>query len=90
MEGNNLFSESVHIHKKIHRKTEHTKLQKQEYKDLLKKELRIPVNPATHKFDLSKPQNARNFTLAICGKTKLNMFDKGVCEVPSSVPISFS
>ena len=66
------------------------KLQKQEYKDLLKKELRIPVNPATHKFDLSKPQNARNFTLAICGKTKLNMFDKGVCEVPSSVPISFS
>ena len=30
MEGNNLFSESVHIHKKIHRKTEHTKLQKQE------------------------------------------------------------
>lgn len=66
------------------------KLKKQKYKDLLKKRLHIPVNPTTHKFDLSDPQNAKNFTLAICGKTKNNMFDDGVCEVPSSTPISFT
>lgn len=66
------------------------KLKKQKYKTLITDQLHIPVNPATHKFDLSEPQNAKNFTLAICGKTKLNMFDDGVCEVPSSIPISFT
>lgn len=66
------------------------KLKKQKYKDLLKNQLHIPVNPTTHKFDLSDPKNARNFTLAICGKAKNNMFDDGVCEVPSSSPISFT
>lgn len=66
------------------------KLKKQKYKTILTNQLHIPVNPATHKFDLSETQNAKNFTLAICGKTKLNMFDDGVCEVPSSIPISFT
>ena len=66
------------------------KLQKQNYKDLLKNRLHIPVNPITHKFDLSNPKNAKNFTLAICDKAKNNMFDDGVCEVPSSSPISFT
>lgn len=63
---------------------------KQKYKDLLINRLHIPVNPATNKFDLSDPKNAKNFTLAICDKTKNNMFDDGVCEVPSSSPISFT
>ena len=66
------------------------KLKEQEYKDILKNRLHIPVNPATDKFDLSDSKNARNFTLAICDKTKNNMFDNGVCEVPSSSPISFT
>lgn len=66
------------------------KLKKQKYKDLLKNRLHIPVNPATNKFDLSDPKNAKNFTLAICDKAKNNMFDSGVCEVPSSSPISFT
>lgn len=65
-------------------------LKEQEYKDILKNRLHIPVNPATDKFDLSDSKNARNFTLAICDKTKNNMFDNGVCEVPSSSPISFT
>lgn len=66
------------------------KLKKQEYKDLLKNRLHIPVNPTTNKFDLSDLKNAKNFTLAICDKTKNNMFDDGICEVPSSSPISFT
>ena len=66
------------------------KLKEQEYKDILKNRLHIPVNPATDKFDLSDSKNARNFTLAICDKTKNNMFDNGVSEVPSSSPISFT
>ena len=66
------------------------KLKKQEYKDLLKNYLHIPVNPTTDKFDLSDIKNAKNFTLAICDKAKNNMFDDGVCEVPSSSPISFT
>lgn len=63
---------------------------KQKYKDLLINRLHIPVNSATNKFDLSDPKNAKNFTLAICDKAKNNMFDDGVCEVPSSSPISFT
>ncbi len=66
------------------------KLKKQKYKDLLKNRLHIPVNPTTNKFDLSDHKNAKNFTLAICDKAKNNMFDDGVCEVPSSSPISFT
>lgn len=66
------------------------KLKNQKYKDILKKRLHIPVNLTTHKFDLSNPQNAKNFTLAICDKTKNNMFDDGICEVPSATPISFT
>lgn len=66
------------------------KLKKQEYKNVLKNRLHIPVNPTTNKFDLSDKKNARNFTLAICDKAKNNMFDDGVCEVPSSSPISFT
>lgn len=66
------------------------KLKKPKYKELLKTRLHISVNPITHKFDLSDPKNAKNFTLAICDKTKNNMFDDGICEVPSSLPISFT
>lgn len=65
------------------------KLKKQEYKDLLHNTLHIPINPTTHKFDLNDPKNAKNFTLTICDKTKNNMFDDGVCEVPSSTPLNF-
>lgn len=46
--------------------------------------------PYNKKFDLSEPNNAKNFTLAICDKTKFNMFDDGVCEVSSSTPILFT
>lgn len=66
------------------------KLKQPKCKDILKNRLHIPVNPATHKFDLSDSKNAKNFTLAICDKAKNNMFDDGVCEVPSSSPISFT
>ena len=66
------------------------KLKKQKYKDILKKCIHIPVNPTTGKFDLRDPTNAKNFTLAICGKIKNNMLDDDLCEVPSSSPISFT
>ncbi|GLC31134.1 DUF4868 domain-containing protein [Clostridium omnivorum] len=62
-----------------------TKWQKQ-----LSSDLKIPINPATKKFDLHDVNHARIFTLAICGKTKLNMFSDGVCEVPSSTPLSLA
>lgn len=66
------------------------KLKTQEYKELLKNCLRIPINPTTNKFDLSDPKNAKNFTLVICDKVKNNMLDDGICEVPSSSPILFT
>lgn len=66
------------------------KLKTSHFKRILESRLHVPINPVTQKFDLSDEKNAKNFTLAICGKTKNNMFDDGVCEVPSSIPISFT
>lgn len=66
------------------------KLKHDEWKMKLSTELKIPIDPTTKKFDLSEPNNAKNFTLAICDKTKFNMFDDGVCEVSSSTPILFT
>lgn len=52
--------------------------------------LKIPYNSSTKQFDLSNAEHSKNFTLAICGKTKFNMFDDGLCEVPSSIPLRVS
>lgn len=62
-------------------------LKQTKWKTKLSKDLKIPIDSVTKQFDLSDVDNARKFTLAICGKTKLNMFDDGICEVPSSVPL---
>lgn len=48
--------------------------------------LKIPLTNS-NKFDLSTETNAKNFILAICGKTKHNLFDDTLCEVPSSTPL---
>ncbi|EOR25301.1 hypothetical protein A500_10505 [Clostridium sartagoforme AAU1] len=63
------------------------KLTQTKWKNKLAKDLKIPLDSTTKKFDLHEEANARKFTLAICGKTKLNMFDDGICEVPSSTPL---
>jgi hypothetical protein len=55
----------------------------------LARELKIPIDKTTKQFDLSITTNAKNFTLAICDKIKLNMFDDGVCEVSAATPVSF-
>lgn len=47
----------------------------------------IPLNKKTGKFDLSDEKDAKNFTLAICGKAKREIFADTPCEVPMSVPI---
>lgn len=66
------------------------KLKQTKWKNKLSKDLKIPIDPVTKQFDLRKEVNAKNFTLVICGKTKLNMFDDGICEVTTSIPISFN
>lgn len=58
--------------------------------EILTKKLKIPYNKATQQFDLSDDENAKIFTKAICGKTKYEMFNDGICEVPSSIPLSRS
>lgn len=63
------------------------KLKQTKWKNKLAKDLKIPLDSTTKQFDLQEEVNARKFTLAICGKTKLNMFDDGICEVPSSTPL---
>ena len=42
------------------------------------------------KFDLSNPQNAKNFTLGICGKAKRELTEDSLCEVPMSMPLKTS
>lgn len=64
------------------------KLRKIKFRSELSQKLKIPLDAKTNKFDLSNENNAKNFTLVICGKTKLNMFDHNVCEVPSSIPLN--
>lgn len=66
------------------------KLKELKWQKKLASDLKIPLNTKNKTFDLSNPEHAKNFTLAICGKTKLNMFLDGVCEVPASTPINFS
>lgn len=66
------------------------KLKQNEWKNKLATELKIPIDQTTQKFDLSETANAKNFTLAICDKIKLNMFDDGVCEVSAATPVSFA
>ncbi|WP_455797557.1 Kiwa anti-phage protein KwaB-like domain-containing protein [Clostridium butyricum] len=53
-------------------------------------DLKIPLNPITKKFDLSLDIHAKNFTLLVCGKTKLDMFNNKPCEVPTSTPLNLS
>lgn len=65
-----------------------TKLEQPIYRDKLSTLLRIPLDPKTKQFNLEKEDDARKFTSAICGKTKINLLDNGVCEVPSSVPLN--
>lgn len=65
------------------------KLNQTEYKTILSEKLHIPYNKQTGQFDLSDSNHAKIFTKAICDKTKYNMFDNGICEVPISIPISF-
>jgi hypothetical protein len=57
---------------------------------LLTKKFKIPFDRSTKKYDLSEDQNAKNFILLICGKTKNNLLDDGLCEVPSSTPLVLS
>lgn len=64
------------------------KLKLPKWQKQLSKDLKIPLNTKTNQFDLSNETNAKIFTLAICGKTKLNMFDDGICEVHSSTPLN--
>lgn len=66
------------------------KLKQNEWKNKLATELKIPIDQTTQKFDLSETVNAKNFTLAICDKIKLNMFDDGVCEVSAATPVLFT
>ena len=66
------------------------KLKEPKWKNKIVRELKIPFNSTTKKFDLSDENHAKIFTLLICGKTKLNMFDDGICEVPSSTPLNLS
>lgn len=63
------------------------KLKQTKWKNKLAKDLKIPLDSKTKQFDLHEEVNARKFTLAICGKTKLNMFDYGICEVHGSTPL---
>lgn len=63
------------------------KLKQTKWRIKLAKELKIPLTSDNEKFILSDTKHAKNFTLAICGKTKLNMFDATICEVPSSIPL---
>lgn len=66
------------------------KLKEPRWRRKVIQELKIPFNNTTKKFILNEEQHARIFTLAICGKTKLNMFDEGICEVPTSTPLNLS
>lgn len=63
------------------------KLKQTKWRNKLAKDLKIPLDSTTNQFDLHEEINARKFTLAICGKTKLNMFDDGICEVHNSTPL---
>lgn len=65
------------------------KLTKPKWRNLLSKELHIPFDSKSNKFDLNKEIHAKNFTLAVCGKTKLDMFEDNICEVPTSTPLKF-
>ena len=50
----------------------------------------IPYDKKNKKFDLSNPQNAKNFTLGICGKAKRELTEDSLCEVPMSMPLKTS
>lgn len=63
------------------------KLRQPNMREKLAIDLKIPYNAVTKQFDLQDNKSARIFTLAICGKTKINMFNDGFCEVPSSTPL---
>lgn len=83
------FASSGHYPKKFitYDKAIVEKLKQPRWKNKLSADLNIPYNPVTNQFDLQEDKSARNFTLAICGKTKVNMFEDGFCEVPSSIPL---
>lgn len=91
IENYKLFASSGHYPQKFitYDNSMINKLRIEEYKIKLSQELHIPIESQTKKFDLSDPKDARNFTLAICGKTKINMFNDGICEVPYSTPLLF-
>lgn len=50
--------------------------------------LKIPLTIPNSQFDIKSDENAKNFTSAICGKTKINLLDDSLCEVPSSTPLN--
>lgn len=58
--------------------------------NILTRELKIPYDTTSKKFNLTDEKHAEVFTKAICGKTKYNMFISGVCEVPNSIPLNIS
>lgn len=66
------------------------KLNQSQWRSKVENEIKIPIDLQTGKFDLSDPENARRFTSVVCGKLKSNIFDDGLCEVPTSTPLIFS
>lgn len=85
----NKFASSGHNPKKFitYDSTMANKLKQQNWRVRLSEDLKIPYNPVTKKFILQDPDDAKKFTLVICGKTKSNMYEDGFCEVPSSTPL---
>lgn len=65
-------------------------LKQDTWKEKISEKLNIPLNSTTKKFELNNKTTAKNFILLICEKTKQNIFDADICEVPSSTPINLS
>lgn len=66
-----------------------TKLDDPTYRNKVSTDLHLTLN-SHNQFDLTNPNDAKNFTLFICGKTKRNMDNDDLCEVPTSYPINLS
>ncbi|WP_317327270.1 Kiwa anti-phage protein KwaB-like domain-containing protein [Turicibacter sanguinis] len=51
-------------------------------------ELGIAINSSTNQLEFANEKSIKNFISVICGRTKRELFEDSLCEVPTSTPLS--